>query len=342
MGSLGVEIKEIYQKVKVLNIIAKFLLTIFVLGTLSFIIYYNRADYIVAYEKIRLNLGIDEKCSNIIYYIDRFDNRFGQSKEEFEKNLKIASDLWNNALSKKIFIYSSTSPKLNDQSMYKLRVNLIYDNRQETTNKLKSVGSTIEDDKEIFDASQYKYNNLKSQYEVQKKKLDLMIKNLKELTLAYEKDINYWNSRSGAPQGEYEILENRRKSLNKLTDEINIETGKINNLAKDLNLSANNLISLNKDINEKIRDFNTISTENGEEFEEGQYISDKNGNRINVYQYSNITKLQRVLAHEFGHALGITDHVEGDQSIMNAYNLDSELKLSSLDIDALKTVCIDK
>ena len=46
-------------------------------------------------------------------------------------------------------------------------------------------------------------------------------------------------------------------------------------------------------------------------------------------------------AHEFGHALGI-DHVEDKQSIMHAYNLESNIKLTTDDINALRAVCEEK
>lgn len=109
-------------------------------------------------------------------------------------------------------------------------------------------------------------------------------------------------------------------------------------MVAELNSMVSTLNSLTSNINQKIDTFNTISMTNGPEFQEGEYISDESGYRINIYQYSDYTKLIRVLAHEFGHALNI-DHTEDKESIMYAYNLDSALKLSTVDIEALRSVC---
>lgn len=74
------------------------------------------------------------------------------------------------------------------------------------------------------------------------------------------------------------------------------------------------------------------------EFDKGYY---ENG-IIVIHQYYGINDLSLVLAHEFGHALGIKGHVESPQAVMHAFidQVDSRnLKLHLDDITAIKKSC---
>lgn len=325
-----------------MNILAKtgkLLFTLLVIATLSGIVYYNRENYIPVYEEARLFVGLDKPCSKpITYYIGDFDQRFGQSREEFEKNLSKAAGIWNNASGKTLFQYSPTNPDISDLSKNKLRVNLIYDDRQEITNKLKTVGSAIEENQNVYESQKASFDLLKSKYESQKKALDSLSSSYDNLKSSYEKEVAYWNSKGGAPKKEYAELEKTRMELNSLASRINEANKDINQTIAELNSLVNTLNSLGSDINQKIGNFNTISNTNGPEFEEGEYISDQFGRRINIYEYGSYTKLIRVLGHEFGHALGI-DHVDDKEALMYAYNTNPEIKLASSDIKALTDVC---
>lgn len=76
----------------------------------------------------------------------------------------------------------------------------------------------------------------------------------------------------------------------------------------------------------------------GHTFEEGQYLRDKSGERINIFEFTSQNQLERVLAHEFGHALGL-DHNDDPKSIMYAENEAGGLSPSAADLSALRTLC---
>ena len=329
-----------YLHMSSLQKIGKFIFVLIIVGTLGFILYVNREKYIPVYEDLRTYIGYDKPCSRpIVYFIDNLDPKFGQTKTELENNLKQAALMWNNAIGKELLRYSPDEAKdMSDLSKWKLSVNLIYDKRQETTDELKIIDSTISNSKDSYENLKARFDALKITYNNQKDNVQSLINTYESDKASYQKEVSYWNSVGGATKDQYEQLEKKRLSLNNQIKNINENNAKLNTTIADLNSLVVSLNSLNKDINQKIGTFNTVSTSNGLEFQEGEYVSDQDGKRINIYQYSNETKLIRVLAHEFGHALGL-DHVEDKKAIMNAYNLDHSTDLSAQDLAALNKVC---
>lgn len=76
----------------------------------------------------------------------------------------------------------------------------------------------------------------------------------------------------------------------------------------------------------------------GQPFEEGEYVSDASGRRVNIFEFVSDTQLERVLAHELGHAIGL-GHNTNPQSIMYAQNESGNLVPTADDLAALKGVC---
>src|SRR3989344_2511160 len=70
----------------------------------------------------------------IEYSISSFDKRFGISEEKFLKSIKKAEEIWEKSTGKNLFEYTAEE-YLGDV----LKINLIYDYRQETTSKLKAL-----------------------------------------------------------------------------------------------------------------------------------------------------------------------------------------------------------
>ena len=120
---------------------------------------------------------------------------------------------------------------------------------------------------------------------------------------------------------ELKILETQ---LNEMVREINKLVGSLNRLIKSLNLN--------------VGAYNTIGASRGETFVGGIYHSAEGVREINVYEFSNRDKLVRVLAHEFGHALGL-EHVEDRNAMMYKLNEGDARVLSKSDLVALKALC---
>lgn len=269
-------------------------------------------------------------CSKTIEFsIGAIDSRFGLSQAEFIKKAEQAASVWNKALNNNVFKYVADGG---------LKINLIYDSRQQMTDDLKKQGIAIDDDKAIYNSLKLKYDALISSYENQKRLYEKELSDFQAKQEAYNKEVLYWNNRGGALSKDYALLNKEKANLELSLKNLDSIREKLYSLNKQINTFVPILNTLVQRLNLKVTEYNNIGGSNGEEFSEGEYIADSLGQRINIYQFEDNSQLVRVLTHEFGHTLGL-DHVADSKAVMYALNIGKNLSLNSADLAELNLVC---
>ena len=265
----------------------------------------------------------------IEYSLGDFDNRFGISKEVFLAKISEAELVWEEALGKELFTYSENG---------KMKVHLVYDYRQQTTDRLTAVEGSISADKVEYHTLRIDYDNQKQEYNQKSKEHDQRSEEYDKDLARYDADVEYWNDKGGAPEKEYQVLKVEQERLNTEAEILNKKASELNSLVKKIEETAAEVNDLAKKLNIKVETFNTIGDTTGEEFSEGEYVRDEEGERINVYEFETETELQRLLEHELGHALGL-NHVEDPHAIMYQMNSSNNLALTPDDLGELLAIC---
>jgi chromosome segregation ATPase len=217
-------------------------------------------------------------------------------------------------------------------------ISLVYDARQEMTQRLRGIGVTITDDRSSYDRLKVKYDAAYAQYESKKTAFEASVASFNADRDNYQKQVDYWNARGGAPRADYEKLQAQEASLAQKSQALQADQNSLNATAQEVNDLAVALNQLIAALNLDVQKYNTTGQANGTSFEEGLYERQLGIETITIFEYENNSLLIRVLAHELGHSLGL-DHVEDPNAIMYYLNQGEAISLASADKSELKQVC---
>ncbi|MGA2782670.1 MAG: matrixin family metalloprotease [Smithella sp.] len=271
-----------------------------------------------------------EPCREpITYHLGNVDERFNLTREEFRTAINMAAAIWNKPFHRDLFREDPDGA---------IKINLLYDYRQEATDRLKKLNYKIDRSRSSYEELKSRLENLKVEHEQKKAGLDNDLNAYNVKVTSFNTEIESWNRRGGAPQSIHTRLTEEKDELVALNDSLHTRQEEIKSLVDTINSIVVVLNEIASNNNMDIVDQKNIGNTLGREFCEGFYEY-KNGKRsITIYQYDNEYRLVRVLAHEFGHALGL-NHSKSAEAVMYPLIKSDSLELAADDIAVLKEHC---
>jgi hypothetical protein len=274
---------------------------------------------------IRNNL----RCGTVkTYSFGVVDARFNLSKEALREHVVAAEKIWEQQAGE-LFSYRESGGDI--------EIRLVYDERQAATDHLRAMGIAIEKRRDSYDALQAQYEALARSVEILRAEHESRIAGYRSRETAYNEAVRSWNARGGAPESVFETLEKERAALASMFAALKDTEERFNESVATLNALATAINQLIVQFNLSVDQYNAEGVARGA-YEAGVYEERRGARSIVLYEYSDEREFVRLVAHEFGHALGI-EHVADREAIMHEINLGKSLYLTEDDIHALEKAC---
>ena len=267
----------------------------------------------------------------LTWTIGRVDPEFDISRDSLQTLVLKVGDLWSDAAGQPVLQYRDSG---------RVEVNLIYGKEQKITDEENQFSKRL--------------SHMKLQLYV----LDQQYEELHQAHKTIEIKYNRWFSEHSQKVERYNNLVKRRKNTGVLSRE---EKEKLTELEKQIKALEQKLRSAERDLNKKVEQLQALSNRIDEMeeqanrqvyvynsrfepvrmFHQGEYVNDTNREQINIYEFENKARLQLVLAHEVGHALGLK-HNQNPASVMY-FHMEAQqvapLQLTAEDKKSVQRLC---
>lgn len=268
----------------------------------------------------------------LTYRIGTVDERFGLSREEFSRLVAKAASVWSAPVSRELF---------REEPKGKIVISLVYDYRQEASEKLKKLNYDISNTRATYEDLKVRFETLKAEFDDKKQRLEEDLSDFNGRVRAFNEENEAGRRRGGVSEDDYERLMQEKENLNATQSHLQSRQEELKQMADTLNSMAIVINEIAMEHNLSTVTYREEGNKLGEEFQKGQYARKGFKENITIYQFDGEKSLIRVLVHELGHALGL-GHNDYPYAVMHRLVPDgSSYELTPADIAALKARCGD-
>lgn len=265
----------------------------------------------------------------LTYRLGRIDERFGITRTEFSMAVRKAAAVWGKPLARELF---------REDPQGAIEINLIYDYRQETSDKLKQLDYKMDGSTDSIQSMKMRYESLKAEHEKKTASLEVELQSYNARINAYNAKVEFWNREGGVPQTQRIQLTSEKNELDSFRESFRMRREEVKNLSDEINTLSAVINEIVAGYNQDVDHYRDVGSRLAGEFQEGFFESKDGKQSITVYHFDNGEKLVRLLVHELGHALRLP-HSENSQAVMYRLNQYDTAELTADDIAALKIRC---
>ncbi len=261
------------------------------------------------------------------YDLGNIDERFGLSRSNILSILDGSENVWETYTNTELFKYKSGAD---------FKINFIFDERQQITVDRSNLEEELNKTESSIEKISDTFNKLSDSYDNKLSDFNILQETYNDRVSTYNKKVKKYNDEGEAPPNIFAELEKEKAILESLSKKLERDFRELDTLKDNLNKLVENNNTLIRSHNSNIETYNgRFGIERS--FDQGNYT----GEDINIFQFDSIETLRLVLAHEFGHVLGI-EHVDNSKSIMYYLMRDqnlNNLNLSEEDLFTFREVC---
>lgn len=266
----------------------------------------------------------------LTYRFGDIDTRFNISEEELANVMTQVEELWATALDKDLLDFDKKGQVV---------IHLVYSKEQRRTQEEKAFAKRIEVKEDQINVLEQEYNQFRERFENQRRELQSKVDEYNRLIETYNNYAGEWSGRN-IPTHAKARLDRMEREISRKKSQIDREQQALESLRRQTNTKSQQLNALVEEQNGLIADYNNRFS-GAQKFDQGRYVKKGEKEMINIFQFANRAQLKTVLAHEVGHAFGLS-HVENPKSVMNKM-MDQQnifdLRLSEEDIAAITKRC---
>ncbi len=261
----------------------------------------------------------------ITYRLGELDSRFPVSTAELRAVFTEAEAVWEGATKRELFRYDESSD---------LAINFIFDERQQLASTEEEWRIKLDQDQTTYETLLVEVKDQAARYQSEEASYNIRREKYEADLRAYNQKVEEYNKEGGAPPEVYQALQEEAKGLGEQLWELTKNERMLEALSTEINTSGEKgnakIAAYNEEVLQYNQVFGTLQT-----FTQGDYER----TRINIYKFTDTAELTQVIAHEFGHALGV-GHVAGEASVMYYLMTDRATPvLSEADTEALVAIC---